>query len=111
MLAAKGLLKDKRVMPFFAGLKRAVEAAGNPAPLDLELKFHELDTLQANMTYVRRELSSYSYIGRDLQIIRARDVTGVDQPIAGVSGEVVADAVDVRLADAALPGQPSYRIV
>ncbi len=94
-------------MPFVAGLKRSVEASGSDAPLDVQLKFHELDTLDANLTYLRRELASYDYIGRDIDIVLAKSVR-LDQP---VSGGGKADAADIRLADAALPGQPTYRIL
>ncbi|KAI8930113.1 hypothetical protein BC831DRAFT_508563 [Entophlyctis helioformis] len=94
-----GLMKDKRVMPFIAAMKKSVEALGKQA-LDRKLDFAELDTLQANLDSLRRDLMN-------LRVSEIR-LLQKEKLVVGVDG---VDEEDIRKADAALPGAPTYRLL
>ncbi|KAH6574050.1 hypothetical protein BASA60_005708 [Batrachochytrium salamandrivorans] len=99
LLAKAGLLKDKRVMPFAALIKKTVEVSGRSA-LDRTLPFLEMDTLSANLDFLRRDLIVLK-VGSIRLMQKESLVIGVD----GVDEE------DIRKADAALPGAPTYRVL
>ncbi|KAJ3168358.1 cytosolic leucyl tRNA synthetase [Geranomyces variabilis] len=98
LLAAAGLMKNKAVMPFVAGIKSAVEADG-PAAFERKLAFDEVATLESNLDFVRRELSVLKI--KDVELVKAEEVKE--------DGKFAAE--DVRKADMATPSQPTYRIV
>lgn len=99
LLASRGLMKNKAVMPFVATQKQAVEARG-PVAFDRKLGFDEMDTLQTNMDFIRRELSS----------LKVTEVQLVEKD-AIVPGERGFDAQDVTKAESAVPGHPTYRLL
>ncbi|GAA5927076.1 hypothetical protein JCM1841_001908 [Sporobolomyces salmonicolor] len=55
-LVAKGLIKDKRYMPFIAQLKKRIATIGFSTAIDRQILFSETETLQAAMPYIRRSL-------------------------------------------------------
>ncbi|GAA5858903.1 hypothetical protein JCM8547_007149 [Rhodosporidiobolus lusitaniae] len=55
-LMAKGLIKDKRYMPFIAQLKKTIAADGYDAAINRQVAFNEVDTLSAAMAYIKRSL-------------------------------------------------------
>ncbi|KAJ3179837.1 cytosolic leucyl tRNA synthetase [Geranomyces variabilis] len=99
LLAAAGLMKNKAVMPFVAGIKSAVEANG-PTAFERKLAFDEVATLESNLDFVRRELSVLKI--KDVELIKAEEVKEE-------AGKFAAE--DIRKADMATPSQPTYRIV
>ncbi|KAI8829073.1 hypothetical protein BJ741DRAFT_397903 [Chytriomyces cf. hyalinus JEL632] len=86
------LMKDKRVMPFIAMMKKTIETVG-ASGFDRRLEFQELETLKANADYIRREL-----------------VTMKITKVEFVAKEDVATEEDVAKADTAVPGVPTYRL-
>ncbi|TPX70822.1 leucine---tRNA ligase [Spizellomyces sp. 'palustris'] len=96
-LIAKGLMKNKAVMPFIASIKQAVDAQG-PVAFDRKLSFNELETLQLNLDYIRRELA----------VLKVTSVELVDHKAAAAPPY---DAEDAKKADNAVPGQPTYRLL
>lgn len=89
LVKERGLLKNKKVMPFLQMHKRAVESEGISA-LDRTVKFDELDTLSLNKTYIQRCLDLAS-----LDIILAEEVQHPS---------------DLESAENATPGHPVCRI-
>ncbi|GJN92309.1 hypothetical protein Rhopal_005339-T1 [Rhodotorula paludigena] len=55
-LVERGLIKDKRYMPFIAQLKKQIAAVGYERAVNREVSFSEADTLAAAMPYIRRSL-------------------------------------------------------
>ncbi|KAJ3091299.1 cytosolic leucyl tRNA synthetase [Quaeritorhiza haematococci] len=98
ILGQKGLLKDKRVMPFVSMLKRLVDQNGSQA-FTQKLLFDELETIRHNVDYVRRELSM-------VRITSVEVVLTVDVKEKGKEGGFSDE--DIRKAELATPGQPSY---
>ncbi|KAL5033085.1 hypothetical protein BDV3_000099 [Batrachochytrium dendrobatidis] len=99
ILAKEGLLQDKRVMPFVALIKKNVEVAGKSA-MDRKLLFSEMDTLNLNLDFLRRDL-----IVMKISEIR---LLAKETLVAGVDG---IDEEDIKKASAALPGSPTYRVL
>jgi leucyl-tRNA synthetase len=56
LLKSSGLAKNKKVMPFVSKMKRSVEEEGLSA-LGRTLSFNEVETLEQNLEYLRRDLS------------------------------------------------------
>ncbi|KAJ3020117.1 cytosolic leucyl tRNA synthetase [Thoreauomyces humboldtii] len=96
LLAQAGLMKNKMAMPFVASIKQAVDNNG-PSAFDRSLGFDEMETLENNVDFVRRELAILK-VG-EVKLIKAETV-GED-----------ADELDKRKADMAVPGHPTYRLV
>ena len=99
LLVSTGLVKDKRVMQFVAMIKKNVESVG-AAALDRKLLFDELATLNVNLDYIRRELS----------VLKIEKVNLYRKEAISAGENDVID-LDVAKSDAALPGQPTYRLV
>ncbi|KAL2913766.1 cytosolic leucyl tRNA synthetase [Polyrhizophydium stewartii] len=99
LLTKAGLIKDKRIMPFVAMIKKAVEASGKAA-LDRKLRFGELETLRVNLDFLRRDLLVLK-VGKIELLHKEKLAVGTN----GVDDE------DIRKAEAALPGAPTYRIL
>lgn len=95
MLIAKGLAKNKSVMPFIAKMKKEFEIHGSAA-FERKLSFDEMNTLEINLEYMRRELT-HQRIGK-IELVDKSEVN-------------VADMDDKKKAEMALPGHPTYRIV
>ncbi|KAI9190829.1 uncharacterized protein BJ171DRAFT_539063 [Polychytrium aggregatum] len=99
ILTQRGLIKDKRVMPFVAAMKKTVEVGGAIA-FDRALPFHEYETLSSNVDFIARELAVLKIAVVD--IVKKETVT-----LGPFTEE------DVKKADGAapaVPGQPTYRI-
>jgi leucyl-tRNA synthetase len=92
-LISTGLAKNKSVMPFVAMIKKEVEKSG-PSSMDRKLAFSELDALNINIDYLRR----------DLAMLKINKVEIVEKQAA-------AEDPDLKKAELALPGQPTYRIL
>ncbi|KAJ3139412.1 cytosolic leucyl tRNA synthetase [Physocladia obscura] len=92
VLTQKKLISDKRVMPFVAMMKKSIESSGS-AGFDRSLGFDELETLEANNDYIRRELVAMK--------IKA---------VEFVAKEKAVGDEDIKLAEASVPGVPTYRI-
>ncbi|KAI8608988.1 hypothetical protein BC830DRAFT_1152810 [Chytriomyces sp. MP71] len=97
-LKGAGLTSDKRVMPFIAMMKKTIEMLGESG-FDRRLEFNEVDTLKSNADYIRRELVSMKVTKVDYIV---KDNVSV---AAGYAEE------DVKAADSAVPGVPTYRLV
>ncbi|KAJ3029257.1 UNVERIFIED_CONTAM: cytosolic leucyl tRNA synthetase [Siphonaria sp. JEL0065] len=97
-LTKVGLEKDKRVMPFVAMMKKNIEAVG-VCGFDRRLGFDEVDTLNSNADYIRRELV----------LMKVKAVEFIAKDDVAVGGKFTEE--DVKAADAALPGVPTYRLV
>jgi leucyl-tRNA synthetase len=93
LLISTGLVKNKSVMPFVAMIKKEVEKSG-PSSMDRKLAFSELDALNINIDYLRR----------DLAMLKINKVEIVEKQAA-------AEDPDLKKAELALPGQPTYRIL
>ncbi|KAI8142765.1 leucyl-tRNA synthetase [Fennellomyces sp. T-0311] len=85
-LGAKGLGKNKRVMPFYQAQKRIIEKAG-PSAFDRALKFDEIATLNTALKEFHRALGF-----QPVHIIK------VDE----------ASEEDARAAESSAPGNPSF---
>ncbi|KAJ3391404.1 cytosolic leucyl tRNA synthetase [Lobulomyces angularis] len=94
-LATKGLLKDKKVMPFVSMIKKNVETNG-PKALERTLEFDEMEVLQLNKDYIVRELSVLKVV--DLKIICVEDYNFNDE-------------AEKKKAAGATPGNPVYDII
>ncbi|KAJ3282794.1 cytosolic leucyl tRNA synthetase [Borealophlyctis nickersoniae] len=99
LLAKKGLMKNKQVMPFVVAMKQSIEQLG-PKAFDRQLPFDELETLEANLDFIRRDLSG-------LKISRVEVLVKESLKV----GEGGVDGDDVKKAESAVPGHPQYRII
>ncbi|KAI9015178.1 hypothetical protein BC832DRAFT_194924 [Gaertneriomyces semiglobifer] len=96
-LSARGLMKNKAVMPFVKTMKQAVEARG-PVAFDRKLTFDELQTMKQNLDYIRRELASIKI--QEVEVVMKEDVK-----------EEGWEKDDLKKAEGSLPGAPTYRLV
>ncbi|BGP18709.1 hypothetical protein JCM10213_009187 [Rhodosporidiobolus nylandii] len=55
-LTAKGLIKDKKYMPFIAQLSKRIQTLGYDTAINRTLLFNELDVLAQAMPYIKRTL-------------------------------------------------------
>jgi leucyl-tRNA synthetase len=94
LLKEKGLVKDKRVMPFVAMLKKSVLEHGQKA-FNRKLDFNELEILNLNLDFIKRDLSNL----RIKQVI-IQKVEELDQSSA-----------EWKVAEAAVPGVPLYAVL
>jgi len=90
-LAKKGLLKNKKVMPFIAALKKNVINNGSHA-FDRRLDFEEMDVLEENKKLILRSLNL-----ENLTIINNHEVI-----------EENSTPEEVRKASMAVPGKPMF---
>lgn len=95
LLAKKGLMKNKAIMPFIAARKALVEQQG-PSGFKLELPFNEVETVNVNKESIRRELHAFKVVNVDIVVKETLDATN-------------ADPEDIKKAETAIPGQPTYR--
>ncbi|KAJ3049540.1 cytosolic leucyl tRNA synthetase [Rhizophlyctis rosea] len=96
VLAKKGLMKNKAVMPFVMTMKQSVEANGSSA-FDRKLPFDEVAILNLNLEFVRREVAALKVTKVD--IVRKEEI------------KEGGDAEDVKKAEGSVPGVPTYRIL
>ncbi|KAG0231025.1 cytosolic leucyl tRNA synthetase [Actinomortierella wolfii] len=89
-LGARGLMKDKRVMPFLQDVKKKVLASGESV-LQRTISFNETALVKEHSTFLQKML------GYDELIILANDALPAD-----------ADEDVVRVAEASVPGQPTF---
>ncbi|KAI9088330.1 hypothetical protein DFS34DRAFT_403140 [Phlyctochytrium arcticum] len=99
LLISRGFMKNKQIMPFVASVKQNVEQLG-PAAFDRKLKFDELAVLSQNRDYIKRELMTLK--------VNEVEIVEVDKVKRG--GEDWKPE-DVKKADMALPGAPTYRLL
>jgi leucyl-tRNA synthetase len=90
-LAKKGLLKNKKVMPFVAALKKNVINNGSHA-FDRRLDFEEMEFLEENKKLILRSLNLET-----LNIVNNHEVT-----------EENSTPEEVRKASMAIPGKPMF---
>ncbi|KAK3823986.1 MAG: leucyl-tRNA synthetase [Linnemannia elongata] len=94
-LAAKGMMKDKKVMPFLHDLKKKVEQQG-PSVFSRALSFDEPELLKERSEYLRKVLGYQT-----LTLVKS------DEVVAVTEGD--ADQEDyVRAAEQSVPGQPTF---
>ncbi|CAO3622167.1 unnamed protein product [Cunninghamella echinulata] len=86
-LGAKGLLKNKKTMPFVQEQKKMVEKSGVEG-FDRALPFNEVETLELAKDEIKRNLGFHT-----VTILKS-------------DGDI--DAEDARSAEISVPGQPSY---
>lgn len=91
ILAKKGLLKNKKVMPFVAALKKNVINNGSHA-FDRRLDFEEMEVLEENKNLILRALNLET-----LTVVNTHDVT-----------EENSTPEEVRKASMAVPGKPMF---
>lgn len=94
MLTSTGLTKNKNVMPFAAMIKRETEKLGTAA-FERKLVFSEMEALETNLEYIRR----------DLLLLKINKVEVIQKSMI-----LSEEELDVKKADLAVPGQPTYRI-
>ncbi|BGP10322.1 cytosolic leucyl tRNA synthetase [Rhodotorula toruloides] len=90
-LVARGLIKDKRYMPFIAQLKKGIAQFGFQEAIDRHITFDEVATLNAAMPYIRRSLGM-----DDIEVLH----TDSDKAKEGEPGFVAS------IVEAAQPGNP-----
>ncbi|KAG0251005.1 cytosolic leucyl tRNA synthetase [Mortierella polycephala] len=94
-LGAKGLMKDKKVMPFLHDLKKKAEQLG-ASVFSRALSFDETRVLEEQSEYLRKVLGYQS-----LHLVKS------DEVVAATAGD--ADQEDyVRAAEQSVPGQPTF---
>ncbi|KAL9934387.1 hypothetical protein V8E36_006843 [Tilletia maclaganii] len=96
-LAAQGLLKDKKVMPFLVTLKKRVAEFGAETALNRLLPFNETETLQAASSYLKRTLGF-----REVHLESAEESLAKADELEGKDG------FDRKVVEAAEPGAPSF---
>ncbi|KAG0328097.1 cytosolic leucyl tRNA synthetase [Dissophora globulifera] len=96
-LGAKGLMKDKRIMPFLHDLKKKAELQG-PSVFSRTPTFDEPKVLEEHTEYLRKVLG-----------YQTLDVIKSDEVVKATEGD--ADQEDyVRVAEQSVPGQPTFVI-
>ncbi|TPX45376.1 leucine---tRNA ligase [Synchytrium endobioticum] len=95
LAAQRGLMKEKRLVPYMVEFKKKVEREG-PIAFNRALVFDELQVLVENKDIIKKALDVV-----DVEIIRKEDVSA----FAGFS------AVQITKAEAAVPGKPAYFMV
>ncbi|KAI7825735.1 leucine-tRNA ligase [Gamsiella multidivaricata] len=94
-LGAKGMMKDKKVMPFLHDLKKKAEQQG-AVVFSRTLSFDEPKILDEHAEYLRKILGY-----QDLKVIKS------DEVVKATEGD--ADQEDyVRAAEQSVPGQPTF---
>ncbi|KAG0054247.1 cytosolic leucyl tRNA synthetase [Gryganskiella cystojenkinii] len=93
-LAAKGLMKDKKVMPFLHDLKKKAETQG-PSVFERALSFDETSLLQEQSNYLQKVLG-YD----ELILIKTDEVASIP--------ELASEEDYVRAAEQSVPGQPTF---
>ncbi|KAG0084434.1 cytosolic leucyl tRNA synthetase [Podila epicladia] len=92
-LAAKGLMKDKKVMPFLHDLKKKAAEQG-PSVFSRTLSFDETEVLKAHSEYLRRILGYET-----LTLVKSDEVASIPE---GAEDDYV------RAAEQSVPGQPTF---
>jgi len=91
-LVERGLIKDKRYMPFIAQLKKRIALVGVDDALNRTVAFDEVETLAAAMPYIKRSLGM-----DDIEAVYADDADKAQEGKPGFQEHIVA---------AAEPGNP-----
>ncbi|CAG8568428.1 14143_t:CDS:10 [Ambispora leptoticha] len=93
ILTEKGLLKNKKTMPFVQEFKKRVEKFGASVAFDRALLFDEYDTLITTCEFFKRSLGY-----EKLDVYKSEEVVGVNTDSHPVE--------DQNAAEAAVPGEP-----
>ncbi|GJJ71844.1 leucyl-tRNA synthetase [Entomortierella parvispora] len=93
-LGAKGLMKDKKVMPFLHDLKKKAESQG-ASVFSRTLSFDELTLLGEHSEYLRKILGYDTFT-----LVKSDEVATVP--------ELAAEEDIVRAAEQSVPGQPTF---
>ncbi|KAK0557446.1 cytosolic leucyl tRNA synthetase [Tilletia horrida] len=96
-LAAQGMLKDKKAMPFVIALKKRISESGADVAFNRMLPFNEIETLQAASSYIKRTMGF-----REIHIESAEDALSKADELEGKDG------FDRKIVEAAEPGTPSF---
>lgn len=96
-VAAAGLLKDKKAMPFVMMFKKRIAEFGPDMAFNRQLPFNEAETLKAASGYLKRTLNF-----RDVHIESAKDALARADELQGKQG------FDKQLVEGAEPGSPSF---
>ncbi|KAJ1908902.1 cytosolic leucyl tRNA synthetase [Tieghemiomyces parasiticus] len=100
-LGAKGMMKDKKVMPFVQEFKKSVDKLG-AAAFDRALAFDEREVLDQNRTYLTQSLG---YTG-GLRILDSDTLTASDTDLAAYSPADPAGLT--KAAEVSVPGNPAF---
>ncbi|GAA6057252.1 hypothetical protein JCM3770_003823 [Rhodotorula araucariae] len=84
-LVERGLIKDKRYMPFIAQLKKRIALVGVDDALNRTVAFDEVETLAAAMPYIRRSLGM-----DDIEVLHADDAEKAQEGRPGFNAQIVA---------------------
>ncbi|GAA5982156.1 hypothetical protein JCM11641_000605 [Rhodosporidiobolus odoratus] len=90
LLTAKGLIKDKRYMPFVAQLTKRISTLGYSTAMSRQLLFSEVDTLNAAMNFFTRSL------GMQIDVAYSDDASEVGKP-----------GYEAQIVERAEPGAPT----
>ncbi|PWN51813.1 leucyl-tRNA synthetase [Violaceomyces palustris] len=96
-LAAAGILKEKKVMPFVMMLKKRIFDFGPHVAFNRLLPFNESDTLKAGSSYLKKTLNF-----REVHIESAEESIAKTSELEGKNG------FDVKIVELAEPGTPSF---
>lgn len=96
-VAAAGLLKDKKAMPFVMAFKKRIAEFGAEMAFNRQLPFHEADTLRDASGYLKRTLNF-----RAVHIESARDALARADELQGKYG------FDRTVVEGSEPGSPSF---
>ncbi|WFD32159.1 leucine--tRNA ligase [Malassezia sp. CBS 17886] len=80
-IAAKGLLKDKRAMPFIMAFKKRIAEFGPELAFNRQLPFNEMDTLNASSGYLKKTLGF-----RDVHLVKAGEALARADELQGKHG-------------------------
>lgn len=96
-VAAAGLLKDKKAMPFVMAFKKRIAEFGPEMAFNRQLPFDETETLKASSGYLKKTLNF-----RDVHIESAKDALTRADELQGKHG------FDKHVVEGAEPGSPSF---
>ena len=96
-VAAAGLLKDKKAMPFVMAFKKRIAEFGPEMAFNRQLPFDETATLKAATGYLKKTLNF-----RDVHIASAKEALARADELQGLRG------FDKQVVEGAEPGTPSF---
>ncbi|WFD18644.1 leucine--tRNA ligase [Malassezia caprae] len=96
-IAAAGLLKDKKAMPFVMAFKKRIAEFGPEMAFNRQLPFDETATLKAATGYLKKTLNF-----RDVHIASAKEALARADELQGLRG------FDKQVVEGAEPGTPSF---